>query len=566
VSDMRVAEVDGVPVLIGSGPGPMRAGLMFRVGRVDESLASGGISHLVEHLALHRHGVADYHYNGMTSATTTQFVIQGSSGAIVDFLHGVCASLRDLPISRLDVEKKIIQTEAAGRGITVNHEMPLWRHGARDFGLVSYPEWGTHTVTGEQITSWAAQRFTRGNAVLWIAGDGVPTGLRLDLPDGPRRSLPAESSALPVTPAYFAGSTPMIVMDAQVPRTRAAVVYVQALERALYRELRQKLGLSYTVATGYLTDGRARATVTLVADAQPDRVGAVLDGILAELRKLRDTDLDPTELDAIRSLELNQLARADVEADLLPRRATDLLTGFTSPTTAEIIDGFRRVTAADVREIAGTVHETALLKIPPASRWRPPPGFEAAPTLSRFALTGTRYRSRLDPGTALVHGDAGVSMVGATGAVTVPYDECVALLRWPDGARHLFAADGINVRIEPTVYGIPPATLTRIDAAIASAHIVDLPERRPEAIPAPSRVTAMRGRTTLQLRPWRARLDRFAAFRGGTRAVVYAAGIAAASVMTATVGIVDGPPQLIGIAVVGGGGALLWRRRNLGHW
>jgi hypothetical protein len=44
------------PQLIAPGPGPLSAGLVFRVGQADETLAWSGITHMVEHLALFRHG------------------------------------------------------------------------------------------------------------------------------------------------------------------------------------------------------------------------------------------------------------------------------------------------------------------------------------------------------------------------------------------------------------------------------------------------------------------------------------------------------------------------------
>ena len=58
----------------------MHAGLIFRVGRADETLARPGITHLLEHLALHRHGLADYHYNGATGRAITHFHIAGPRG------------------------------------------------------------------------------------------------------------------------------------------------------------------------------------------------------------------------------------------------------------------------------------------------------------------------------------------------------------------------------------------------------------------------------------------------------------------------------------------------------
>lgn len=61
MSTTRRIEVDGIPVLLAPSAGQMRAGLMFRVGRADETLATNGVTHLVEDLAPHRHGTADYH-------------------------------------------------------------------------------------------------------------------------------------------------------------------------------------------------------------------------------------------------------------------------------------------------------------------------------------------------------------------------------------------------------------------------------------------------------------------------------------------------------------------------
>src|SRR5215207_3614344 len=119
-------EVDGVPTLLTPSSGPMTAGLTFRVGLVDEGAARIGITHLVEHLALHRHGVADYHYNGATGSIVTHFHMQGSESDIVRYLEMVCDSLSDLPVERLETEKAILRTEAAGRADGVNALLPLW--------------------------------------------------------------------------------------------------------------------------------------------------------------------------------------------------------------------------------------------------------------------------------------------------------------------------------------------------------------------------------------------------------------------------------------------------------
>ena len=148
---IRRTEVDGVPTLIAPTTGPTHAGLVFRVGQADETLARRGITHLLEHLVLHPVGLADYHYNGMTGAVVTHFHLQGSVGDISAFLTGVCRSLARLDMDRLDTERSIVLTEQSSRVTGATSAMPMWRYGARDHGLVSFPEWGVHGVTADDL-------------------------------------------------------------------------------------------------------------------------------------------------------------------------------------------------------------------------------------------------------------------------------------------------------------------------------------------------------------------------------------------------------------------------------
>ena len=56
--------VDGIPVWCTDVPGPCMGGLIFRTGRVDETLVNGGINHIVEHLALFPFEPRRYDLNG----------------------------------------------------------------------------------------------------------------------------------------------------------------------------------------------------------------------------------------------------------------------------------------------------------------------------------------------------------------------------------------------------------------------------------------------------------------------------------------------------------------------
>ena len=133
----------GIPTLFARRDGPTAAGITFRVGTADEAVATRGITHVVEHLALHRAGLSDYHANGQTAATGTTFHVVGDDEQVRQFLQLACQSLTDLPLDRLDLERAVIRTEAAGRGAPP--DLGLWRHGAQGYGVSYYPEFGSIT-------------------------------------------------------------------------------------------------------------------------------------------------------------------------------------------------------------------------------------------------------------------------------------------------------------------------------------------------------------------------------------------------------------------------------------
>ena len=93
--------VDGVTAVFTQRPGPTVIGLSFRVGMADETLATRGITHMVEHLALHRAGLSDYHANGSTGGSVTTFHVGGKTERAVEFIELACRSLNDLPLEPL---------------------------------------------------------------------------------------------------------------------------------------------------------------------------------------------------------------------------------------------------------------------------------------------------------------------------------------------------------------------------------------------------------------------------------------------------------------------------------
>ncbi|MER6344447.1 M16 family metallopeptidase [Streptomyces sp. NPDC001595] len=475
----------GVPTLYAPAQGEITAGLFFRVGRADETLATSGITHLVEHLALHRLGLSDLHHNGTTANVYTLFHVTGGEEEVVAHLNAVCAALRDLPLDRLETEKEILRTEAAGRGQGPSSQLPLWRYGARGHGLSSYRELGTWSLTPDQVRHWAETRFTRDNAVLWITSDHVPEGLDLTLPAGSRIPAPAPTCALPVTPAYIHGDDGHVVLTSVLRRTTAAAVFADVLGRALFQDLRQEGGYSYTAEADYSPRDADFATLTAYADALPRKQDAVVGGFVDTLARLRAGRIEQAELDAVRGKILKMYDVPDLGAAALPSYALSLLLGHRVLSPEGHRAELAAVTVEDLREVAREAWDSALLQVPGrGADWA---GFTLAPQYSADALTGTRHSSLEDERVTLVIGAEGVSLLTPGGPVTVRYDACAAMSARPDGSRVLTGHDGFSVTVEPTLYkGLTPERIAALDAAVPPGAVVRLPARDPEDIPRPS--------------------------------------------------------------------------------
>ncbi|MEW2252480.1 insulinase family protein [Streptomyces sp. NPDC006975] len=474
----------GIPTLYAPRTGEITAGLFFRVGRADETLATAGITHLVEHLALHRLGLSDLHYNGATANTYTLFHVTGSEEEVVTYLNTVCAALRDLPLERLETEKEILRTEAAGRGGGHNSQLPLWRYGAQGYGLSSYNELGTWSLTADQVRAWAETRFTRDNAVLWITSDHVPEGLDLTLPAGTRIPAPPATSALPVTPAYIHGDDGHVVFTAVVPRTTPAALFAEILGRALFHDLRQEGGYSYTAEADYTPRDAGFATLTAYADALPQKQDAVVGGFVDVLARLRAGRIEEAELASARAKYLKMYDTPDLGAATLPSYALSLLLGHPILSPDRHRAELEAVTVADLREVARQAWADGLLQVPGrGADWA---GFTLAPQFSAAAVEGTRHPSLSDDRVTLVIGAEGVTLLTPGGPVTVRYDATAAMTTRPDGARSLTGLDGFAVTVEPTLYeGVTADRIAVIDAAVPSAVVVPMPARDPAQIPQP---------------------------------------------------------------------------------
>jgi predicted Zn-dependent peptidase len=489
---VRHTTVDGIPTLFAPRPGEITAGLAFRVGHADETLPTAGITHLVEHLALYHLGLSDLHYNGATASTYTLFHVTGDETEVVTYLNSVCAALRELPMDRLETEKEILRTEAGSRGQGPMSQMPLWRYGAQGYGLSSYDELGTRSLTADQVRHWAETRFTRDNAVLFLTADRIPDGLDLTLPAGP-------SSALPVTPAYLRGEDGHLVFTSVVRRSTAAAVFAEVLGRALFQDLRQKGGYSYSAEADYSSRDADFATLTAYADALPQKQDAAVGGFVDAFARLRAGRIEQAELDSARGKLLKRYDVPDLGAALLPSYALSLLTGHRILTPEQHRDELRAVGIDDLREVAREAWDGGLLQVPArGAEWA---GLTPAPRFSPSGVSGTLHPSLEDDDVTLIIGETGVTLSTPGGLVTVRYDTCAAMTTRPDGARCLIGFDGFRTSVEPTLFGdVTAERIAVLDKAVPAAAVVPLPARSAEEIPQPRERTAPDARTPAESR------------------------------------------------------------------
>lgn len=481
---IQQTELSGIPTLLAPATGPARAGITFRVGYADEPLARSGITHLIEHLALHGLGLTDYHHNGMTAPDVTSFFSQGSPDSVSNHLEQVCRALTELPLDRASVEADVLRTEADGRARSIDDRLCRLRYGSRGLGLAGYPEWGLHAVQPDDLRAWVDRYFTAGNAVLWFSGMDLPQGLVLRLPDGARQPVPAIPSTIPRTPAYVSGANGAIGWQSIVRRSSAARAHTQLLRRELFRRMRQENGYSYTLATDYRPTSAEFTHISAVADVAEDREPAALGEFLDVLASLRYGALDPEDLAGTAAQFRSDLSDPLADAARLPAAASDLLVGAPLLQIDEILDESDRVTLDDVRRVAEEAVGNALLLTPDGldADWA---GFEAVPAWSDTQADGPPLPAHDDPDVALVIGADAVSGIVGGHAATVGYGDCEAMLAWPDGGRLLVGSDGTHCRIEPTLYPLDPQLIGYVDQRVPAGRVIPMPPRPPDAIPMP---------------------------------------------------------------------------------
>jgi hypothetical protein len=474
--EIHQTEVDGMPVFWTPVDGPRTASMIFRVGRADEPANMGGITHLVEHLALAPLSQQEFHHNGFVAPLRTVFHATGTDAQLVDYVGNLCRNLGGLPLDRILMERRILGQEAANRSAGSSGMQRWFRYGFQGQGLVGAQELGLGWLGPGPVAAWSREWFTRGNAAIWWSGE-PPADLRIDLPEGERKPAPP---AEPLPSIRFPARTDLggdgVSFGFIGVRSAATRIFQDVLVRRLRQVLRFERGLIYDVGTDYDPIQPTHALASIGMDCTRADGTDVAAAILRTLEEIATSGVTTDEIAREAAAFAEGATQPSGRMGFLDGSASDALLGRHREVPGEIVAEYRAVTPDATRAAAEMASRTLLL-------FAPPGGYDEGavslyPTWSAGPVNGRTIRpsgwlvgpkARKD---RLIVGHEGISWVAPDGHCnTVRYDECVAIRHWEGPVRELWGADGFRVIVDAAEWRGGSDVVAEVDAALPAQII-----------------------------------------------------------------------------------------------
>ena len=448
------------------------AGIVFRVGKIDESVPSSGVSHLVEHLAMFSLGRRDHEMNAIVELLYTAFFASGSQEQVDRFLQDICAGLTSLPIDRLEQERQVLLVENARRG-SWDQGLLSTRFGSKGPGLLDFPDFGLRRIEAEEVQAWTRQNFVAGNAAIFMSG--TPRELDLALPEGPGRPVVTPEPVVPL-PGWETHEMPILALSLIVPRAAASSVASSTIADVAYDEIRMKRALAYEVSAGYLPLGPNLAQVSLAVDAQKGHVDEIVDATVSLVEGLSRSGPSPESFARYQSAYEAQ--RADEKAAALGRiayEAREILLGSPADPVEKIDAEFRALTPEAIGEAIADALPSAIYLLPDGHVLD-----SFAPRVKRGNEKRFTGASFFAPKTELIAGDEGISVVDHEGTGSIARDDCVGVLESASGTLVVLAHDGYHFRL-PLYYFDRPWDLHRAtERAYGAERFTPVTDRVPE--------------------------------------------------------------------------------------
>ena len=476
------AEVAGIPAfVVPDGPRVPVAGLTFRVGRADETAATAGLSHLVEHLALPATTATPFDFNGTVDTLFTSFFASGDLHELREFLTSTGGLLRDLPERRFETERRILIAEEGTRSTGGARQALALRFGPMGHGLPGYFEYGLRRLEWPDVERWASSRFTAAAAAFWLAGATLEElDIDLELLDGGRCEKPPAPRSLDdlTTPGVYASGFGVgVCMSFLADRRAATRVALDAYADALRERLRYELALSYSIGHDLHALTAETSHVCVTADVADEDITAWLDHATTILDQLA-ADGPAEDVLARTKARYRRYDRDEPAASGWAAMCAEWeLVGRAVPSHADYTTEYEAVTAEDAAQALAHMRESLLVLGPEGTPV--PTGFTEYPVYSSARLDGRRHRpaSRRDRmrrrlrDVHLVSSERGVASVSRAGWVTAPFDRTVLCIRSQD-ERTLLTDDGFFLPILARDWTHGAELVDEIDRAIAGELVV----------------------------------------------------------------------------------------------
>jgi predicted Zn-dependent peptidase len=359
-------EIDGVPVFTAPGPGRATAALVFGVGIRDESYATLGITHLIEHLAMGTLPKSHLESNATVDVESTVFYASGRPSAVADFVTRVCAALGDLPTDRIDLETGVLEAENCHGSHPTAAALWAARFRLSGPGLALAGGGVPYGLSEEQVRAHAQKWFVGSNAALAWHGE-LPADLRLALPDGPRPERPAPEERPQERPAWMQGATPgvgLLLTSTPTPNN-ALNVAVEVLEGRLTDVARHQRGLSYAVTREIVDVVPGRREIAVVVDAREGQEAAVAAVLWEQFRELCEGGPSADEVaHVIDGFAESVDAGDDAVSAELGRAAFASVFGLPVRTASDSLASVRTVTPESAAAALRATRPTAILMVP----------------------------------------------------------------------------------------------------------------------------------------------------------------------------------------------------------
>ena len=467
---------EGVPLLIGDSDDELLdAGIVFGVGCCDETLATSGFSHLVEHLAL-RDLTGDA-VNGSVRGSVTEFHTRGTRAEIGAFFEQLCPRLVALPVEDLDIERRVLLAESeyrAGERPDSLDMLPI-QFGWRGLGLLSLFETGLRSVTQEAVTGWANQWFTASNAIGWSTGD--LGAVRFDLPGGP--PPPRDCRPRATEPGWLSAPASSVGLGFVTELSPAGRLLSHLLAARAKAALRREQGLIYALETEAIALPDCVHNVLWLPEVGA-RAESVTDTMLTLLEQLAEQG--PSDEEIHEAVAGWQRFGDDRQSRVGVLFATAAL-GLVGQRPIEDVDP---PSVEAVAAQALTAQESLLVKVPSGTRvghrLKKIDTLSTTPIKGRTFAGGTRWGRLpipIGPLQRLSVSAEGVSVRVFRTCHSMRFDACDGAIVQPGGDVWLLGSRGAWLAVKPNLYLRRDRVTAEVLSHLPDPHIVPpAPEER----------------------------------------------------------------------------------------